>query len=156
MTKCSGDLTTLERRKQWVKALRSGEYKQCKEALRRIDDSEPGELPAQAFCCLGVACDLFREDLNLHWEGGYIFTENEEIETEGTCDFMPLEVQQHLGFDGADARNPRLHNPASGSTASTCAGLNDDGLSFEAIADEIERLYILPFEKNNSASEQKP
>lgn len=34
--------------KEWVKALRSGEYTQGRSCLRRADN----------FCCLGVLCDL--------------------------------------------------------------------------------------------------
>jgi hypothetical protein len=37
----------------WVKALRSGEYKQGQEALK-IGDS---------YCCLGVLCDLYRKNV---------------------------------------------------------------------------------------------
>lgn len=44
-------------RKEWVAALRSGNYKQGQGALR-VDD---------CFCCLGVACDLFN---NAKWERG--------------------------------------------------------------------------------------
>lgn len=40
-----------EPRKLWVEALRSGEYEQTNGALRYEDK----------FCCLGVACDLYRK-----------------------------------------------------------------------------------------------
>jgi hypothetical protein len=36
--------------KEWVKALRSGKYKQTKGVLYEADRN--------AFCCLGVACDI--------------------------------------------------------------------------------------------------
>ncbi len=43
---------------RWVKALRSGEYKQGQFALRR----------ANSYCCLGVLCDLhFRETGKYDW-----------------------------------------------------------------------------------------
>ena len=42
-----------EVKQQWVAALRSGEYKQGKNALRRQYEGEDAE-----FCCLGVLCDL--------------------------------------------------------------------------------------------------
>lgn len=42
-------------RKQWVDALRSGEYKQGAGLLRR----DPSKLsPEPRYCCLGVLCDL--------------------------------------------------------------------------------------------------
>ncbi len=37
-----------ELKKQWVDALRSGEYKQTKGTLHNLDDG--------GFCCIGVAC----------------------------------------------------------------------------------------------------
>lgn len=40
-------------KEQWVAALRSGEYKQGKSALRALD--KKGELK---YCCLGVLCDI--------------------------------------------------------------------------------------------------
>lgn len=41
-------MITLEIKKQWVEALRSGKYSQTSGRLRRQD----------GFCCLGVLCDL--------------------------------------------------------------------------------------------------
>jgi len=37
--------------RKWLKALESGKFKQGKEVLRSIDNK---------FCCLGVACELFK------------------------------------------------------------------------------------------------
>lgn len=39
---------------KWVEALRSGKYKQGKDALRKGDNT---------FCCLGVLCDLHRKTI---------------------------------------------------------------------------------------------
>ncbi len=58
-----------EFKEKWLKALRSGEYKQGKRTLRKDD----------LFCCLGVACDIMgysKEDT----EGGcYIPTSFERV-----------------------------------------------------------------------------
>jgi hypothetical protein len=45
--------------KRWVKALRSGKYRQTREQLRAADAE--GQ-PTDGFCCLGVLCDLFAKD----------------------------------------------------------------------------------------------
>ena len=42
-------MSTKEARALWVKALRSGEYKQTRGQLKNGD----------TYCCLGVACDLY-------------------------------------------------------------------------------------------------
>src|SRR4051812_34484552 len=57
-----------EHRDIWVKALRSGEYKQTKGALHTADG---------AFCCLGVACDLALKAgaLKGTWKGGKLETD---------------------------------------------------------------------------------
>ncbi len=43
-----------ELKKKWLKALRSGKYKQGKGALKR----EINQKKECAFCCLGVLCDI--------------------------------------------------------------------------------------------------
>ena len=44
--------------KQWIKALRSGDYKQC-ETYFRVDHE---------FCVLGVLCDLHSKETGCEWE----------------------------------------------------------------------------------------
>ncbi len=42
---------------KWIEALRSGKYKQGRDLLRKDDE----------YCCLGVACDIFKSDINGDW-----------------------------------------------------------------------------------------
>jgi len=46
-----------EVKEKWVKALRSGEYKQGREYLRKDDK----------YCCLGVLCDIYSKAKNTKW-----------------------------------------------------------------------------------------
>lgn len=48
-----------EIRRRWVDALRSGEYKQARNTLRK----------GESFCCLGVLCDLVRDEVEGEWSG---------------------------------------------------------------------------------------
>lgn len=113
---------------RWVTALRSGEYKQSKGGLR----------DANGFCCLGVLCDIAKADLGLEWEstsslGGEFFS------FAGDGGILPVEVVVWAGLKEADAaifnndgrRIPSFHPPS----------LNDQGTSFEAIADKIEQYW---------------
>lgn len=99
----------------WIKALRSGEYQQCKKRLRKGD----------SFCCLGVACDLYIKagnlldavDLGHEWIYGM------------SAIILPGVVQQWLG----------LNNPLGGyARDKALTGRNDEGMSFSEIADIIE------------------
>lgn len=45
-----------EVKKKWLKALRSGEYDQCKRQL--LDRTAKGD----QFCCLGVLCNLYAKE----------------------------------------------------------------------------------------------
>lgn len=47
-----------EVRAQWCAALRSGDYKQTTEALRRLPGETEGGQP-EGYCCLGVLTDLW-------------------------------------------------------------------------------------------------
>ena len=50
-------------KKKWLKALRSGKYKQGKERLRETTEGK------QEYCCLGVLSDIHREETKGHWNG---------------------------------------------------------------------------------------
>jgi len=101
--------------KLWVKALRSGKYKQGKEALRRDNK----------FCCLGVACDLYSKTKNKleieKNEGVYLY--------DGWSATLPTRVMQWIGLTTPDGEI---------SNEMTLASLNDKGSTFKQIAKIIE------------------
>ncbi len=47
-----------EYKARWIEALQSGKYEKGAGALRRFDNT---------FCCLGVLCDLVKEELKVEW-----------------------------------------------------------------------------------------
>jgi hypothetical protein len=101
-------------KQSWIQALRSGEYQQGRESL-----CNNGK-----FCCLGVLTNLYIQETNQKWHhdvgGCYSF------ETEGGI--LPLSVQQWAGLD---APNPYL-------AGHYVSSWNDEGASFEELADLIE------------------
>lgn len=106
---------------KWVKALRSGEYKQGKDRLRSKDDK---------FCCLGVLC-------NLHAQ------EHPEIAKHET---NPLTYLNHAGLPSSEVlewAGFRYDNECGWiSTIGTdLVTLNDTGKSFKQIANIIEKHY---------------
>lgn len=111
--------------KAWVKALRSGEYKQIQGRLRVGD----------AFCCLGVACNLFsKTNTKANWVWGpdeY----NNNVDTYhflGTTSVLPASVREWLGLN-------TLHGDLRTLSGSSLVSLNDDEMfTFDQIADEIE------------------
>ena len=105
----------------WVKTLRSGSYKQGKKVLRtRID----------AFCCLGVACDLVDPS------GWNAITRNSQIYVwewfNGNTTSLSHKAMDHYGI-----RTSSGWIALDGETVSL-AILNDSGKSFGEIADLIE------------------
>lgn len=46
--------------KKWIKALRSGKYKKGTGNLHMKHDNQE-----DTYCCLGVACDIFKDELNI-------------------------------------------------------------------------------------------
>ena len=121
-----------EHAKKWIEALRSGKYKQGLSRLHTVIDGE------SKFCCLGVACDLYREEVGGGWavlpyfgrpSTSRVFFVNAETESFGG--YLPPSVTKWLGLrynDGTTYENvtalPRLND--------------DDKLTFEEIADFIE------------------
>lgn len=107
---------------KWVKALRSGDYKQTRYQLRTTE----------GYCCLGVLCDLYIKETNkASWNK---FTTNiyEFAGPEG--EFEKLQVPYSvMKWAGIDSRDPLINTvPAS--------LFNDDcRLTFEEIADKVEK-----------------
>jgi hypothetical protein len=115
----------------WLTALRSGEYKQHQGALKGFN--EDGEV---GYCCLGVLVDLaikaravggewtYRDDTEAHSYRRW----GSEL-TEGAL--LPWDVSDwaEVCEDGDPREGYGLNLPS----------LNDEGMSFEGIADIIER-----------------
>jgi hypothetical protein len=106
---------------EWLKDLRSGEFKQGRHFLKTLDGEH---------CCLGVLCEqAVRKGVippSIPGPSGHSF---------GTPDDMSVvSVLPDKVVDWAELSDV---NPSAGSTRSL-AGLNDSGLSFLEIANLIE------------------
>jgi hypothetical protein len=115
---------------KWTAALRSGEYKQGAGALRTHSD---------CYCCLGVLCDLYANS-------GATFVENEPVEWSGQFGTSFLGQAFHLPptvaeWAGMTQRNPAIDDSLSVSheLGRTLADINDNGMTFEKIADLIDK-----------------
>lgn len=104
-------------KRAWVAALRSGKYKQGKYFLRRPDN---------AFCCLGVLC-------NLHAEAHPHLAARETNPQRyiGQMAFPPREVLNWAGLK----RNQLVR---IGGVRGTLDSHNDQGRRFQTIAKAIE------------------
>lgn len=109
-----------EVKEKWVKALRSGEYKQGFRALRRGD----------AFCCLGVLCDIFAKEKGLDWDADCRFMDEGGV--------LPTTVKKWAELSSC---NPiaEKENKDQVSLEIAFTELNDRGCSFGDIADKIEQ-----------------
>ncbi len=108
--------------KKWIEALRSGKYQQGKGMLNRGDQ----------YCCLGVACEVLglpKGPIDYINKMLYI---DDEAPNEVHTVFMPGNSWKKLGlfnYNGAP----------SNSYDDSLVGLNDKGLTFEQIADILEK-----------------
>ena len=109
-------LSPKEARSEWVKALRSGKYRQGTHVLRSPVD--------ETYCCLGVACDLYadlEDNPMAKWEAGsgWMFL--------GHISTLPNKVVRWLGIT-----RPSFSEHLS--------SMNDSGKTFDEIASHIEML----------------
>jgi hypothetical protein len=106
-----------ELKAKWVKALRSGEYKQARAAL--IDGDGMG---GRSFCCLGVLCDVLGTQWDLEAaEGVY-----DGMQVRAPCGwYLSREMLEAVALDE--------------NTQRTLAKMNDNGGTFAIIAEHIER-----------------
>lgn len=125
--------------KKWVKALRSGEYKQTSnvlcyfagdfDALYEDPNSEEGEY---MFCCLGVACDLFLDTDWIH--EGYQLSISNAVSmppanlADAIDEALPSLANKFMTHEGCHSRN----------ACEFLSTKNDEGKSFKQIANMIE------------------
>lgn len=127
-----------EIKQKWVDALRSGKYEQGSEKLRSH----------QGYCCLGVLCDLYSQEQNTEWDfHGAYEEENTPMDYwyfDGESEFLPESVREWAGFSVAspqvkvyvtdDDEDDWFYNE-------DIANLNDNGYTFNALADLIEQQF---------------
>jgi hypothetical protein len=118
----------------WLKALRSGSYRQGKGSLKFKDDA------GFKHCCLGVLCELAVQ-------AGVIPASKPRhpIDTPrihqfaGKRDVLPMAVVEWAGLHGTNPTVEVAADVADGIHGRTLAGLNDGPHDFSFIADVIER-----------------
>lgn len=104
---------------KWVKALRSGKYKQGKHFLRRGDE----------YCCLGVLCEITKTSRRMRYGKLY--------EYKGNAIVIPHSVRGRVGMNTLYGRLPRARKAGE-----DLAQLNDSGkYSFKQIARIIEKYW---------------
>ena len=113
---------------RWVEALRCGEYKQGRKALRQEDK----------FCCLGVLCELAVKDgaipKPLPQGSRYIYGEPGN----SSSNYLPGKVMDWAGIENLNwAGKYNISEENDGYLASD----NDNGKTFEEIASIIEEKF---------------
>lgn len=116
--------------RKWVDALRSGEYEQGKNCLAQETENKI------KYCCLGVACELaYQENFvdkvvieAAHGQSSIFYGAS----VQSGC--LPIEVMRWLEVD---ANDPYIHVAGDWLSA-----LNDEGLTFNNIADLIEVSFL--------------
>jgi hypothetical protein len=114
----------LKNLRKWVKALRSGKYRQTTGKLVETSGKKP------AYCCLGVGCKVLELPKDT-WVGS---TDLDEV----------LDAQDMLGIDSV-GKLPRGHGIED---AEDLVDLNDSkGYNFKQIANVIVKEFIRPLKK---------
>lgn len=129
--------------KQWVDALRSGEYKQTTGRLHRIEKEQAwGTVTPAGMCCLGVLCDLAVKAgvVQASATGTGLMRYGNETHV------LPQAVKEWAGFEFDNPYVNHLADFGDGEMENAyepLSLLNDDhGLGFPAIADAIEATYL--------------
>lgn len=115
-------------KQMWVTALRSGEFKQARKALRTNE----------GYCCLGVLCELYSRTHGMPWgvprnaTGYHMF---------GDQSGLPPQVRDWSGVKHMDGLLPAYIEADDGNRTSL-ADLNDTGKSFAQIAEIIDDVWL--------------
>ncbi len=109
-------------KKLWIAALRSGKYEQCKGALHRVNGG---------YCCLGVLTQLYIKENKLKWKKGT--RKRTKLAFDNEQEFVPKTVQTWA--------NINVNGSYGYYGDKDLAEDNDNGLSFEDIANIIEKKF---------------
>lgn len=118
-----------EIKKRWVEALRSGKYQQGRQFLAEAEEEEG----IVKYCCLGVLCEVMGIERSLQDSRYYVYGGGPSGGR--SCYYLPAEAVEQAGFT---EQNPEVLVEISG-RRDGLANLNDQGLSFNKIADIIEK-----------------
>lgn len=129
----------IKNRKTLVDALRSGKYKQTKNVLRSKE--------TKGFCCQGVACELFKDEVDGKWvrnnnpEGEGLAFKYGKNNFDRAIVTWPFEVMNDLlGIDNDDSGNLiRMNDGRIGVWEEYTLG---EQCTFDEIADAIELLTL--------------
>lgn len=124
----------------WVETLRSGKYKQGTFVLRDRKDK---------FCCLGVLCDIVKDQVNLDWEfdGLYSIGNSKTVLPTSIVNFVGT-ISQDDGRILISKTNTKLQEYLGYRVDTiirhtTLIALNDYyRLSFDQIADILEEEFL--------------
>ena len=116
---------------KWLAALRNGGYIQARNDLR-VQDANG----LDSFCCLGVLCDLYRQEVGGQWsyngdEGFTVFHDASDGQAAGAT--LSDEIHRWAG-----APISSIHVRSRGEREDILANWNDSGRTFSEIADLIE------------------
>ena len=127
-----------EVKKKWLEALRSGSYQQGKQRLRVTTDN------SDSFCCLGVLCDITD---NTRWMPVFGITRYGRYkDAKGAGNslfrtgFVPDDIadQSFMDLTGAPENSRSVKLILIAKTQTVLSQMNDEGKSFNDIADWIE------------------
>lgn len=115
-------------KQQWLRALRSGRYRQGQNLLRTNKDG---------FCCLGVLCDVYNKGLKRNqWRQTGEFKEWAFGKTKEMSSLPPA-VQRWAGLRDDD---PTINDPIKEGHSVSASSANDNlKYSFKRIAKLIEK-----------------
>lgn len=86
---------------QWIKALRSGKYKQTTGLLKESLNKHKKDAGKVGFCCLGVLCDLAAKDGGEQW----VHTENDTYRMHGQSGLLPKKFSAWLELSSKDVED---------------------------------------------------
>lgn len=121
-----------ENAQKWVAALRERNMQQTKGVLHEVTDE------GDKFCCLGVACKLYIEEmpgaLSVVRDAGDTHEGRPFVRYNDTGHVLPAQVQRWLGLQ----TDTGAFSPRNSMDRSSLGALNDHGADFRQIADIIE------------------
>jgi len=110
---------------KWVKALRSGKFKQA-ESFLKIDDDDGNP----THCCLGVLCELYNDEMRK--------SKKKTLPVRSSDNLLPRKVMNWAGMQSRDGKFG-IDTYYESLNPSDLTRMNDGGKSFKVIANTIEK-----------------